>query len=68
MKKELYTEILDATLLPFLHDVYRDGHKFMMDNDPKHTSGHTRVWLDDNQVTWWKTPPESPDLNPIENM
>ena len=30
MKKELYTEILDATLLPFLHEVYRDGHKFIM--------------------------------------
>ena len=22
--------------------------------------------IDDNNINWWKTPPESPDMNPIE--
>ena len=68
MKKELYTEILDDTLLPFIHSVYPSNHRFMQDNDPKHVAGHTQQWLDDNNVTWWRTPAESPDLNPIENL
>ncbi len=31
MKKELYVEILGATLVPFLRDVYPAEHKFMQD-------------------------------------
>lgn len=68
MKKELFVEILDETLLPFIRDVYPDGHKFMQDNDPKHTSGYAGEWMKDHGVNWWKTPAESPDLNPIENL
>ena len=68
MKKELFVEILDETLLPFIRDVYPDGHKFMQDNDPKHTSGYAGEWMTDQGVNWWKTPAESPDLNPIENL
>ena len=37
MKKELFVSILDGTLLSFIENVYPEGHKFMMDNDPKHT-------------------------------
>ena len=40
----------------------------MQDNDPKHVSGHTQYWMETNNINWWRTPPESPDLNPIENL
>ena len=68
MKKELFIGILEQTLLPFIKDVYPDGHKFMQNNSPKHTSLYAKQWIDDNEVNWWKMPAESPDLNPIENL
>ena len=68
MNKELFVEILHGTLLPFIAEVYPTGHKFMQDNDPKHTFGYADQWLKDNSVIWWKTPAESPDINPIENL
>lgn len=68
MKAPLYVEILERTLLPFLWERLEEEHKFMQDNDPKHTSNLAKKFLEDNNVNWWKTPPESPDLNPIENM
>ena len=68
MKAPLYVEILEKTLLPFLHEVFPHGHRFMQDNDPKHTSRRAQVFFEDNDVCWWKTPPESPDANPIENL
>ena len=40
----------------------------MADNDPKHTSKDAVKYLEDNGVYWWRTPAESPDLNPIENL
>ena len=60
--------ILEGTLVPFIEAVYPEGHKFMMDNDPKHISGYAAEWMSENAVNWWKTPAESPDLNPIENI
>lgn len=51
MKKELFVSILEGTLLPFIEKVFLDGHKFIMDNDPKHTSGNAAEWMRGNSPT-----------------
>ena len=61
-------KIFEAGLLTFINEKYPVAHRFMQDNDPKHTSGLATEFLEEKQVNWWKNPPESPDLNPIENV
>ena len=68
MDAPLYIQVLEQTLLPFLREVYQDTHRFMADNDPKHTSNAAKKFLLENHVNWWQTPAESPDCNPIENL
>ena len=63
-----YVGILEKTLLPFIKDIYLDSHHFMADNDPKYTLCHAKKFLVDNYMNWWRTPAESTDLNPIENL
>ena len=44
---------------------------FMQDGAKAHTATLTLEWLEDHQVTYWGPqvwPPNSPDLNPIENL
>ena len=57
MNSTRYCKILESTLLPFLKRSFPASHRFQQDN----------VLLK-NSVNWWGTPPESPDLNPIENV
>ena len=68
MDAKLYVKILESTLLPFIAEKFADGYRLMQDNDPKHTSGRAQRFFAKNGVNWWKTAPESPDLNPIENL
>ena len=62
----LYCEILKHTLLPFIEEKF--PHRFMQDNDPKHTSRVAQQFFTAHNINWWRTPPESPDMNPIENV
>lgn len=68
MDKHLFVNILNSSLLPSIGVLYPHGHRLMQDNDPKHTLGFAAQWMINNGVNWWKTPPESPDINPIENL
>jgi hypothetical protein len=68
MNASMYTTILERSLLPFIRDKMPAHHRLVQDNDPKHTSRHTQAFFERTGVNWWKTPPESPDLNPIENL
>ena len=64
-----FIEVLETGLKPFMNNtIHNQSFRFMQDNDPKHTSARVGDWLDNHRVNWWKTPPESPDLNPIENL
>ena len=42
-----------------------DGHRFMQDNDPKHTSRLAKDYIKEQNVNWWCTPASSTDINPI---
>ena len=68
MKGLLYVQILGSTLLSFLLDVFPNGHCFMQDNDPIHTSRLALQFMHDNNVQLWKMPAVSPDANPIEKF
>lgn len=69
MDHKYYINILRANLpetaekLGLTNDYY-----FYQDNDPKHKAYNVRNWLLYNCPHVLETPPQSPDLNPIEHV
>lgn len=56
-------------MIPSAQSLFEDGDFiFQEDNDPKHTAKVCREFLADNNITRMTWPPQSPDLNPIENL
>ena len=68
MNAPRYAKILEESLVPFLRKYFPEGHRLQQDNDPKHCSKYIQAFFERNNIIWWKTPAESPDLNPIENV
>ena len=78
-----YKAILEAHMLPFATDRMAPGWKMFQDNDSKHRCSlmigklkklpdgrkfRTFGWFKLNHVDAIKSPPYSPDLNPIEKL
>ena len=61
-----YQNFLLASILPFINKKMPYYHRFFMDNDPKHTSHSTKRFIIRNNIKHFETPPQSPDLMPIE--
>ncbi|KAJ8049556.1 Transposable element Tcb1 transposase [Holothuria leucospilota] len=70
MDSQYYVEeILQNTLLPFVEQTFPGGnYRFMQDNDPKHRSNLAMTFMREKNINYWPTAPESPDINPIENV
>ena len=69
MNHRMYIDLLKSHLQQSVEKrgLSRD-YIFTQDNDSKHTALNTKLWILYNTPHWMETPPQSPDINPIENL
>ncbi len=67
---ELYQEVLGDEMLNSVDCCVEDSEDwiFLQDNAPCHKSKTTMKWFNKNKIQLIEFPPNSPDLNPIENL
>jgi hypothetical protein len=69
MNAKGYVDILRGNLKKSVSKLgIQDSYFFQQVNEPKHTALVTREWLLYNARGLLETPPQSPDINPIENL
>lgn len=69
MNQYVYLDILKNNLKESAQKMgLAENFYFQQDNDPKHTAHKVKMWLLFNTPHMLVTPPQSPDLNPIEHL
>lgn len=69
MEEEDYVKILETNLMKSARKIGLGRRfTFQQDNDPKHTSKVAKNYFKKAKVKLLEWPPQSPDLNPIENL
>lgn len=68
MDAPLYVSILAGALPPSVAAMRLSSFIFQQDNDPKHTAGLTTGFMRARGIKKLSWPPQSPDMNPIENL
>ena len=66
MDRFAFVHLFNRFFFPFKNQQYPLSHRLHMDNASSHVSGYTRQFFSDNGINHFKTPAQSPDLNPIE--
>lgn len=66
-KSDEYIKILNDILIPKMKELIGNKAYLLQDNDTVHKSTKTLNFLKDNNIQLIPFPPNSPDLNPIEN-
>ena len=69
LKSDDYQNILKIALLPYLDKLAYKNPLFLQDGATCHTSASTKKFLEENKINLISNyPPQSPDLNVIENV
>lgn len=66
LRSDQYIQILQERIKPLIND--EQDLIFQQDNARCHTSRLVRGWMDQENINVLPWPPQSPDLNPMENL